>query len=205
MTKYPQPEAVFRYFSELAAIPHGSGHTEGIRRWALNTAERLGLEHSSDAAGNVIIRKAASNGYENHPRVILQGHMDMVCAKLPDCPKNMETEGLDLIWGEEYLSADGTTLGGDDGIAIAYAFAILEDDSIPHPPLTAVFTVDEETGMDGANALSPEALDGTYLINIDSEEEGIFTVGCAGGVRVHMQYPVKTVAAGGTALCIAIS
>ncbi|MBR5362595.1 MAG: beta-Ala-His dipeptidase [Oscillospiraceae bacterium] len=205
MTKYPQPEAVFRYFSELAAIPHGSGHTEGIRRWALNTAERLGLEHSSDAAGNVIIRKAASNGYENHPRVILQGHMDMVCAKLPDCPKNMETEGLDLIWGEEYLSADGTTLGGDDGIAIAYAFAILEDDSIPHPPLTAVFTVDEETGMDGANALSPEALDGTYLINIDSEEEGIFTVGCAGGVRVHMQYPVETDTADGTALCIAIS
>jgi dipeptidase D len=205
MTNLPQPEAVFRYFAELAAIPHGSGHTEGIRQWALDTAKRLKIEAYADAVGNVIIRKPASNGYEDHPRVILQGHMDMVCAKLPDCPKNMETEGLDLIWGDEFLTADGTTLGGDDGIAIAYAFAILESDSILHPPLTAVFTVDEETGMDGATALSPEALDGTYLINIDSEEEGIFTVGCAGGVRVHMQYPVRTDTASGTALRIEIS
>ena len=119
MPHYPQPEAVFRYFSELASIPHGSGHTELIRDWALDTAKRLKLESYADKTGNVIIRKPASPGYKSHPRVILQGHMDMVCAKLPDCNKDMETEGLDLIWGEEFLTADGTTLGGDDGIALA--------------------------------------------------------------------------------------
>ena len=119
MNHYPQPEAVFRYFSELAAIPHGSGNTAGIRAWLLSCAGKLGLDAESDSAGNVIMRKAASPGYESHPRVILQGHMDMVCAKLPDCTKNMETEGLDLVWGDEFLSADGTALGGDDGIAIA--------------------------------------------------------------------------------------
>lgn len=205
MSDFPQPEAVFRYFSALAAIPHGSGNTQQIRQWALDTAKSLHLEAYADAAGNVIIKKDASAGYEDHPRVILQGHMDMVCAKLPDCPKNMDTEGLDLLWDDEFLRADGTTLGGDDGIAIAYAFAVLESGSVPHPPLTVLFTVDEETGMDGAAALSPDALAGTYLINIDSEEEGIFTVGCAGGVRVHMQYPAETEAASGVCLRIAVS
>ena len=205
MNHYPQPEAVFRYFSELAAIPHGSGNTAGIRAWLLSCAGKLGLDAESDSAGNVIMRKAASPGYESHPRVILQGHMDMVCAKLPDCTKNMETEGLDLVWGDEFLSADGTTLGGDDGIAIAYALAVLESDEIPHPPLTAVFTVDEETGMDGANGLSPAALNGRYLINLDSEEEGIITVGCAGGIRVHLRYPVSTEPAEGTAIRLTVS
>ena len=201
----PQPEAVFRYFSALSAIPHGSGHTEQIRQWALNTAAKLSLDAYADAAGNVIIRKAASTGHENSPRVILQGHMDMVCAKLPDCPKNMETDGLTLISDGEYLSAAGTTLGGDDGIALAYAFALLEADDIPHPPLTVIFTVDEETGMDGAAALSPDALDGRYLINLDSEEEGIFTVGCAGGVRVHSHYPAETAEISGFLLDVTLS
>ncbi len=204
MPHYPHPEAVFRYFSELASIPHGSGHTELIREWALDTAKRLNLDAYADETGNVVIRKPASPGYESHPRVILQGHMDMVCAKLPDCNKDMETEGLDLIWGEEFLTADGTTLGGDDGIAIAYAFAILESDTIPHPPLTAVFTVDEETGMDGAAAISPDALEGTYLINIDSEDEGIFTVGCAGGVRSHLCYPVQLSPAKGSLVALSL-
>lgn len=205
MNHYPQPEAVFRYFSELAAIPHGSGNTDGIRAWLLSCAGKLGLDAESDSAGNVIMRKAASPGYESHPRVILQGHMDMVCAKLPDCTKNMETEGLDLVWDDEFLSADGTTLGGDDGIALAYALAVLESDEIPHPPLTAIFTVDEETGMDGANGLSPAALNGRYLINLDSEEEGIITVGCAGGIRVHLRYPVSTEPAEGTAIRLTVS
>ena len=205
MTDYPQPEAVFRYFSEIAAIPHGSGNTAKLRQWALDTAARLSLDAYADETGNVIIRKHASPGYEQHPHVILQGHLDMVCAKLPDCKKDMDTEGIDLILDGEFLRADGTTLGGDDGIAIAYAFAVLESASIQHPPLTAVFTVDEETGMDGASALSPDALEGSYLINIDSEEEGVFTVGCAGGVRVHMQYPVETEAAAGSCLRIVVS
>lgn len=202
---YPYPESVYQYFSEFAQIPHGSGNTEGIRRWCLKTAEKLGLAAYADQAGNVIIRKPASAGYEDHPGVILQGHMDMVCAKLPDCKKNMETEGLDLIWDEQYLRADGTTLGADDGIAVAYAFAVLADDAIAHPPLTVILTVDEETGMDGATALSPEALTGKYLINIDSEEEGVFTVGCAGGIRSHLHFPSETGEAAGTRITVQIS
>ncbi len=205
MTTFPQPEAVFRYFSELSAIPHGSGNTDGIRAWLLSCAEKLAIQAESDNAGNVIMRKEASPGYASHPRVILQGHMDMVCAKLPDCSKNMETEGLDLVWDDAFLSAEGTTLGGDDGIALAYALAVLESDDIPHPPLTAVFTVDEETGMDGANALSPAALDGKYLVNLDSEEEGIITVGCAGGIRVHLHYPIILQPAEGTAIRLSVS
>ncbi len=205
MTTFPQPEAVFRYFTELSAIPHGSGNTAGIRAWLLSCAAKLGIPAESDNTGNVIMCKAASPGYESHPRVILQGHMDMVCAQLPDCIKNMETEGLDLVWDDTFLSADGTTLGGDDGIALAYALAVLESDDIPHPPLTAVFTVDEETGMDGANALSPAVLNGKYLINLDSEEEGIITVGCAGGICVHLRYPVSTEPANGTAIRLSVS
>ena len=205
LTDYPEPESVFRWFAALAAIPHGSGHTEAIRRWVLAAANKLGLSAESDAAGNVIIHKDASAGYENRPRVILQGHMDMVCAKLPDCTKDMEKEGISLVWDDAFLSADGTTLGGDDGIALAYAFAILESETIPHPPLTVIFTVDEETGMDGASALSPDALDGNYLINLDSEEEAIFTVGCAGGVRVHLQYPAETAEIAGTVLSVSLS
>ena len=202
---YPYPSTVYKYFSELAAIPHGSGNTEGIRRWCLETAKRLHIDAYADETGNVIMKKAASAGYENHPEVILQGHMDMVCAKLPDCKKDMETEGLDLIWDGDYLRADGTTLGGDDGIAVAYAFAVLEDDALVHPPLTVIITVDEETGMDGATGLSPDALTGKYLINLDSEEEGVFTVGCAGGVRNHLHIPCKTAQMTGTKLTFTVS
>ena len=202
---FPYPEAVFRYFSELSAIPHGSGNTARIRKWALDTARNLSLDAHDDSAGNVIIRKIASKGYEQHSSVILQGHLDMVCAMLPSCSKDMSQEGLDLIWGDEYLSADGTTLGGDDGIAVAYAFALLESQTIPHPPLTVILTADEETGMDGAAGLSPEELDGDCLINLDSEEEGILTVGCAGGIRSHLIFPARQFPCSGTWLKLCIS
>ena len=205
MQTFPQPQAVYRYFTALAAIPHGSGNTAKIRQWALDTAAKLGLSAHADETGNVIIRKDASAGYEDHPRVILQGHMDMVCAQVPDCKKDMTTEGLDLVWDADYLSAAGTTLGGDDGIAVAYAFALLESDVIPHPPLTVILTVDEETGMDGATALAPEELDGASLINLDSEEEGVFTVGCAGGVRSHLRFPVTMQPVSGTKLTVTLS
>lgn len=205
MPDFPQPQAVYRYFTELAAIPHGSGNTAGIRKWALDTAAKMGLSAHADETGNVIIRKDGSAGYEDHPRVILQGHLDMVCAQLPDCKKDMTQEGLDLVWTADSLSADGTTLGGDDGIAVAYAFAVLESDSIPHPPLTVILTVDEETGMDGATGLSPEELDGVSLINIDSEEEGVFTVGCAGGVRSHLRFPVRMQAVSGEKLTVTLT
>ena len=205
MANYPYPESVFRYFDEIARIPHGSGNTAGIRKWALETAAQLGIEAYADDAGNVILKKSASAGYESHPGVILQGHLDMVCAKLPNCEKDMDTEGPDLVWNEDFLSANGTTLGGDDGIAIAYAFAVLESDGIAHPPLTVILTVDEETGMDGAAALSPDALRGSYLLNLDSEEEGIFTVGCAGGVRSHLTYPVSMTPQKGTRISFTLS
>ncbi len=205
MTAFPYPEAVFRYFTEIAAIPHGSGNTAGIRAWCLNTAAKIGADAHADSAGNVIIRVPGSQGLENRPRVILQGHLDMVCAQLPDCRKDMAHEGLDLIWDADTLTADGTTLGGDDGIAVAYAMALIADDSIPHPPLTVILTVDEETGMDGAAALSPDELDGRYLINLDSEDEGVFTVGCAGGVRLHLIYPAAAEAASGTLFTLTLS
>lgn len=202
---FPYPSEVYRYFSEFAQIPHGSGSTDGIRQWALDTAKRLNLPAYADEAGNVIIRKPASPGYETHPRVILQGHLDMVCAQLPSCKKDMTKEGIDLVWDGDFLRADGTTLGGDDGIAIAYAFAILENNSIPHPPLTVILTRDEETGMDGAAGLSPASLEGSYLLNLDSEDEGIFTVGCAGGKRLDLCYPVTAAASRGTKLTLSIS
>ncbi len=205
MTNYPAPERVFHYFDAISQIPRGSGNTAGIRAWCLKTAEAIGISAHADAAGNVILRKNAFPGYENRPGVILQGHLDMVCAKLPDCPKNMDTEPVDLIWGADTLTAGGTTLGGDDGIAIAYAFALLESADIPHPPLTVILTADEETGMFGAAGLSPDELTGIQLINLDSEEEGIFTVGCAGGVRVQMRIPVQNIPADGAQMTLRLT
>ena len=184
-------DAVYDNFRAIATIPHGSGNTAQISRFCVDWAHAHRLDVSADAAGNVVIRKPASKGYESRPAVILQGHLDMVCAKDDNCRKDMETEGLTLCWGREFLSAQGTTLGGDDGIAVAYALALLAADDIPHPPLTVLLTVDEEIGMLGAAAVSPSALDADYLLNLDSEEEGVFTVGCAGGVRVHLTVPVN--------------
>ena len=202
MQVFPQPEPVFRYFSAVSAIPRGSGNTAGIQEWCLDTAAKLGITAYADNSGNVILKKSAAPGYESHTPVILQGHLDMVCAKLPDCPVCMDTEPPKLIWGEEYISADGTTLGGDDGIAVAYAFALLEQDDIPHPQLTIILTNDEETGMDGASGLSPDELTGKMLINLDSENEGVMTVGCAGGVRVHLTVPFPSGAVSGTLLTL---
>lgn len=187
---FPQPQTVFRHFAAISAIPHGSGNTAAIHAYCRDLAQSLGLDTQSDDAGNLMIRKPASEGAENAPRVIIQGHLDMVCAKLPECQKNMETEGLDLRTQGDFLYAEGTTLGGDDGIAIAYALALLEDKTTVHPPLTVLLTNDEEVGMTGASALEAAAVDGKYLLNIDSEEEGVFTVGCAGGVRVDLTLPV---------------
>lgn len=202
---YPYPQAVFRHFAAISAIPHGSGATAQISRYCHDWAKAHDLDVSADELGNLCIKKPASAGYENRPRLILQGHLDMVCAKDPDCMKDMENDGLSLIFDDEYLSADGTTLGGDDGIAVAAALAILESDTIAHPPLTVILTVDEEIGMLGAASILPSWLDADYLLNLDSEEEGVFTVGCAGGVRVHMQVPVSHEMHEGTCFSISVS
>lgn len=197
--------AVFRVFERIAKIPRGSGNTAGIRKCCLGMAAELNLEAKSDDAGNVIIRKPGTRGLENAPRVLLQGHLDMVCAKTPGCTKDMAREGVELEWGKDYLRAKDTTLGADDGIAIAYAFGVLASREVPHPPLTVILTADEETGMSGAAGLSPDDLDGTYLLNLDSEEEHILTVGCAGGARVLLQIPVAVSAGRGDLLSLSLS
>lgn len=185
------PKRVMYYFEELVKIPHGSGNTDRISDFCVEFAKKLGLDVIKDAHNNVIIKKSASRGYENHPTVILQGHLDMVCEKEPDCKIDFLTDGLNLKVDGDFISAEGTTLGGDDGIAIAMTMAILEDNTLSHPPIEALFTTDEESGMYGAEGLDVSTLSGKTLINIDSEEEGILTVGCAGGARADIEIPLN--------------
>lgn len=186
-----KPEKVFHFFSEIAKIPRGSGNLEEIAGYCLRFAKDRGLKSYRDNYGNVMIFKGGTEGYEQSESVILQGHLDMVCEKRPDCSKDMEHEGIDIVIDGEYLRADGTTLGGDNGIAIAYILALLDDEgTIAHPPIEALFTADEEVGLRGAHALDASKLTGKRLINMDSEEEGILTVSCAGAVRVSCTVPV---------------
>lgn len=185
-----EPKSVFAFFEKMCAIPHGSENVDAISDWLVDFAKTRNLKYIQDEAKNVIIFKAASKGYENAPVVILQGHMDMVCEEAPDCEKNMEREGLDLLIDGDFLTADGTTLGGDDGIAVAMVLSILDSD-LPAPAIEAVFTTDEETGMNGAMSIDTSVLKGKTMINIDSEDEGVFTVSCAGGNRAHCRLPVE--------------
>ena len=178
-----QPEAVFAYFEQICAIPHGSGNTKMISDYLVNFARSHNLPYQQDHLNNVIIWCEGTCGMENHEPVILQGHMDMVCEKDTDCPIDMAAEGLDVTHDGQFVFAKGSTLGGDDGIAVAYALALMADQKIAHPPLEVVITVDEETGMFGAAGIDLSGLRGRKLINIDSEDEGIFTVSCAGGCR----------------------
>ena len=184
-----EPKAVFEYFEKLCAVPHGSGNTKIISDLCVGFAQELGLKWRQDALNNVVIWKGGTPGYENAEPVILQGHMDMVCAKTEHCDKDMTREGLDLATDGEYVWAEETSLGGDNCIAVAMALALLADKTMPHPPLEAVFTVDEEVGMEGAFGLDCSDLKGRQLLNLDSEEEGVFTVSCAGGVRMDCRLP----------------
>lgn len=185
-----RPQKVFDFFRQISEIPHGSGNTEQIAQYCLDYAAKRDLKAVKDAGGNVIIYAPGTEGYENSAPIIIQGHMDMVCEKTPDCPKDMEKEGLTLRTDGEWLWAEGTTLGGDDGIALAYIFALLDSDDIPHPPIEAVITRDEETGMFGAEELDAPLVSGKTVLNIDSEEEGILTVSCAGGITAHCEIPL---------------
>lgn len=184
-----QPQAVFSCFAKLCQIPHGSGNTKAISDFLVDFAKNLGYDYIQDQLNNVIFFAPASPGYEDHAPVIIQGHMDMVCDKDADCPINMDTDGLDVTHDGEFVFARGTTLGGDDGIAVAYAMAILQDKTIPHPAIEVVITVDEETGMDGAAGIDLSVLKGKRLLNIDSEDEGILTVSCAGGAKSTISLP----------------
>lgn len=194
-----RPQAALHYFEELCAIPHGSRDTRRISDYCVRFAQAHGLRYVQDAHNNVVIYKDAAPGYEDHPTVILQGHLDMVCEKEPDCDIDFSTDGLRLRQDGTYLFAEGTTLGGDDGIAVAYALAVLASDEIAHPPLEAVFTVDEEIGMLGADAMDMSVLKGRVMLNIDSEDEGILTAGCAGGATATITLPASRAAVQGAA------
>ncbi len=185
-----EPENVFAYFEKLCSIPHGSGNTKAISDFLVSFAQERNLRYIQDNLNNVILFAPGTCGYEEHPAVIIQGHMDMVCEKDEDCPIDMECQGLDIAHDGQWVYANGTILGGDNGIAVAYILALLADDTIPHPPIEAVITVDEETGMYGAAGIDLSMLKGRTLINADSEDEGIFTVSCAGGARGTITLPV---------------
>ncbi|MDD5793598.1 aminoacyl-histidine dipeptidase [Clostridium sp. HCP1S3_B4] len=174
---------VFDYFKEISSIPRGSGNEKQISDYLKGFAEKLNLEVIQDDALNIIIKKPASKGYENAPTVIIQGHMDMVCEKNNNKVHDFTKDGLELIVKDDYIYANETTLGADDGIAVAYAMAILADDSIKHPNLEILLTTDEETGMTGAMAVSKDNIKGKILLNIDTEDEGYLLVSCAGGIR----------------------
>ncbi|MFT8349531.1 aminoacyl-histidine dipeptidase [Clostridium saccharoperbutylacetonicum] len=184
-------ERIFYHFNEISKIPRGSGNEKQISDYLINFAKNLGLECFQDEALNVIIKKPAAKGYENAPTVIIQGHMDMVCEKNSHKVHDFMKDPIKLIVKDDYIYADETTLGGDDGIAVAYAMAILEDSTIAHPALEILVTTDEETGMTGASALKGDHLDGKIVLNLDSEDEGKFWVSCAGGIRTQSTLPLK--------------
>ena len=199
-----EPAAVFGYFEEICAIPHGSRNTKQISDYLVNFAEEHGLRYIQDEVNNVILFADGTCGMEDHEPVILQGHMDMVCEKDADCPIDMAVEGLDVTHDDSVVFAKGTTLGADNGIAVALAMAILADKSIPHPPLEVIITVDEEIGLLGAAAIDLSELKGRTLINLDSEGEGIFTVSCAGGCTATISLPVERRAVYGPCIRLAV-
>ena len=200
-----EPKAVFHFFEDLTCIPHGSRNTKAISDYCVAFAKERGLWVYQDALNNVIIKKPATAGYEAAPAVILQGHLDMVAEKTPESPIDFTKDALDLRVEGDYVSANGTTLGGDDGIAVAMALAVLDADDIPHGPLECVFTADEEVGMIGARALDASDLKAKYLINIDSEEEGVLTISCAGACRTLCTLPVTRAPFDGETLRVRIS
>lgn len=200
-----EPQRVFYYFEEISAIPHGSYHTKQISDYCVSVARRLGVPVRQDPWNNVVIHKPAAKGFGQAPVLMLQGHLDMVCEKEAGNPHNFETEGLELMVEDGYVKARGTTLGGDDGIAIAIGLAILEDTELVHPPLELVFTTEEEVGMEGALNLDTSDLSAEYLLNLDSEDEGILTVSCAGGSTLEMELDYNTEEVNGIPVILTIS
>ena len=183
------PQEVFRYFKEISDVPRSSSHNEKISAYLVNFAKEHELEYYQDESGNVIIWKEGTPGYENSDMVMIQGHMDIVAEKSEDSTHDFQNDPLELIVDGDTLTANKTTLGADDGAAIAMGLALLDSTDIPHPPLEFIATVDEEIGMLGAYALDGSKIRSRKVINIDSEEEGIITVGCAGAVDIFTSFP----------------
>ena len=184
------PSLVFKYFEEISQIPRGSGNEKAISDFLYKFAKDLNLEVIQDEHLNILIRKPATEGYENCPGVILQGHMDMVCEKNKDVDHDFEKDPIDLRIIDDMIYANGTTLGADNGIAVAMGMAVLASDDLAHPSLEVLITSDEEAGMTGAMNLNGELLKGKYIINLDSEEEGYLLVSCAGGNRSYVTLPL---------------
>lgn len=199
------PQRVFYYFEQIAAIPHGSRNTKAISDFLVNFAKEHNLVWYQDENNNVVIVKEASAGYEAAEPIIIQGHMDMVCEKEKGVDIDFEKDGLKLYIDGDFLKAEGTTLGGDDGIAVAYALALLDSQEIAHPKLEVVITVDEEIGMLGADAIDLSMLTGHTMLNIDSDVEGSFLTGCAGGMAVNVTLPIKRVMQSGEKVALTIT
>lgn len=184
-------DQVLKYFKQLAKIPRESGNEKEVSDFLVNFAKERNLEVTQDEALNVIIRKPASEGYEDRAIVALQGHMDMVCVKVEGSDHDFAKDPIKLLEEDGWITADGTTLGADDGIGVAFILAVLDDDSLKHGPIEAIITTEEETSMGGAGKLDLSQITAKYLINIDSEEEGILTVGCAGGLDLEIEFDKK--------------
>lgn len=199
-----QPESVFRFFEEISRIPHGSGNTAQMTDYLMNFAKERNLWAKRDEIGNVIMRKPATAGYEQVPGMIIQGHMDMVAVKKPDCTKDMLTEGLDLAVEGDYIYAIDTSLGGDDGVAVAYGLAIMDANDLKHPEVEVIITVDEETGLYGAKSIDMAEVKGTRFLNIDSEAEGVFLTSCAGGAGAIGKMPIENVSKEGVKVTVAL-
>ncbi|MGD9569314.1 MAG: aminoacyl-histidine dipeptidase [Sedimentibacter sp.] len=185
-----KPEKVFYYFEEISQIPRGSGNEKQVSDYLYSLAKSKGWDVIQDDYLNIIIKKPASKGYENAPTVMLQGHMDMVCEKNEGVEHDFEKDPIKLRIVDGYIYATETTLGADNGIAVAYALSILDSDDVVHPPLEVLITVDEEKGMTGAENVDAKHFKAKYLLNLDSEDEGIFTCGCAGGGGINFKIPV---------------
>ena len=186
-----EPARVFYYFEEVSNIPRRSGNEQELSDYMVAFAKERGFEVIQDAYLNVIIKKPGTPGYEDAPAAIIQGHLDMVCEQNTGRGHDFEKDPIDLMIDGEWLTANGTTLGADNGIALAYALAVLEADDLEHPPLEIVFTTDEEVGLTGALQMDKSVLKAQYFINLDSEEEGELTVGCAGGLKASINLPIK--------------
>lgn len=197
-----KPERVFAYFEEICAIPRGSKNMEQIAQYCVDFADKHALKSIRDDADNVVIFKPASSGYENSESIILQGHLDMVCQKEDSCNIDFFNDGLDIYIDGDFVKAKGTTLGADNGIAVAMMLAILESNDIAHPAIEAVFTTDEEIGMCGAISLDTSVLKSKKMINLDAEEEDILTVSCAGGSDFKMNIPIKRSVKHGTKISV---
>ena len=186
-----KPASVWKHFYEINQIPRCSRHEEKVSQFILDFAGNLGLEYKTDEVGNILIRKPASPGMEKRPAAVIQGHLDMVCEKNNETVHDFSKDPIKMLAKDGWVTADGTTLGADNGIAVAMGMALMEAADIVHPPLEFLFTIDEETGLTGASALKSDFLDGRILLNIDSEEEGALYIGCAGGLNTELSKDIQ--------------